>query len=132
MKQEDPYLDGLRVRIRNCEERFISYKKMLEGVHRDKDVFPPGESWVIEHKDNLREGKNMEQQHLAELIEEKTYYPGMTPTQFARMGESIRKANEIRDTPKSLAACLTKIMRHDEFKHLHEDARNLLDKLPEM
>ena len=97
MRQDDPYEKGLRDRIRNSEERFISYKKLLEGVHRDKDAFPPDEQRVIEHKEMLRDAKNNEESHLKHLVEEKTYYPGITPTQSKWWMEKHARESSMRN-----------------------------------
>jgi len=92
----DTYEEELKRRITNNEERFISYKKMLESVHRDKETFPPNEPWVIEHKNNLRDAKNSEESRLKELIEEKTYYPGISPTAWNRLMEAHKKTSALK------------------------------------
>lgn len=58
--------------IKNSEERFISYKKLIEDVHKDKINFPPNDEFVIWYKNFLRENKNEEEIWLKKLISEKT------------------------------------------------------------
>ena len=102
MGKEDAYEHELKRYIRNAEERFISYKKMLEGVHRDKEAFPPQEEWVIEYKDSLRDAKNQEESRLKDLIEEKTYYPGITPAQFRKWSDKHMRESRMRHAAASI------------------------------
>jgi len=61
----------LKELIFNTESRYISYKKMIEDVHKDKVSFPPDSEYVKWYKDMLRDGKNYEEGLLRRLIEEK-------------------------------------------------------------
>ena len=61
----------LKQLIANTEQRFISYKGMLEDVNRNRDIFPPEDEGVIKYKEMLRENKNSEQVYLKKMIEEK-------------------------------------------------------------
>lgn len=102
MTQADPYLNELKGYIRNTEKRFISYKNMLEGVHRDKSIFPPQEPWVINYKNSLRDLKNQEESHLKRLIEEMTYYPGMTPSEFNETVAKLSRRSRIHNMMASI------------------------------
>lgn len=69
--------------IRFSEERYISYKKLLEEIHKDKTVLEPGD-WRVEHrvwlKEHLRECKNSEESNLKELrIEMEHLRQGLSP-----------------------------------------------------
>ena len=57
----------LKYCIKKTEERYISYKKMLEDIFKDKINFPIGDELVDWYKDLLREGKNKEEGSLKEL-----------------------------------------------------------------
>ncbi len=63
----------LKIAIKNSEQRLINFKKLLEEVHRDKDIFPSDDKFVKWFKTFLRENKNEEQENLKRLIKEKTY-----------------------------------------------------------
>lgn len=66
--------------IKFTEERYISYKKMLEDVFKDKVSFPPGDEFTEWYKELLREGKNREEGLLKDLREEIEYFrQGMNP-----------------------------------------------------
>lgn len=56
--------------IKFTEERYISYKQMLETLFKDKTVYEPGD-WRIEFtvwfKEHLREMKNHEEGNLKKL-----------------------------------------------------------------
>lgn len=64
---------NLKQIIKNTEERLISYKKLLEESNRDKKSFPINDELVEWYKSLLREYKNLDQNFLKKLIEEKTY-----------------------------------------------------------
>jgi len=51
--------------IKNTEERYISYKKILEDLYKNKIVIP---DWF---KDLLHEMKNTEKELMEKLIEER-------------------------------------------------------------
>lgn len=75
--------DFLKKLIRCTEERYISYKKLLEGLYKDKEVYEPG-NWRIEHKiwfnEYLREQKNHEEGLLKGLrLEIEHHRSGMNP-----------------------------------------------------
>jgi len=123
---EHDYLTELKARIRNCEERFISYKKMLEDVHRDKAAFPPDDPFVIWHKDSLRESKNQEEKWLDRLREERTYYPGLTPTQTREWLERYKRECAL----KEFRASLERGLASDDLAHVRHDIEQLLTKLP--
>ena len=56
----------LKELIRNTEERYVSYKKMLDEIFKT-----PGETeWF---KEILRDGRNTEQTLLKKLVEEKSF-----------------------------------------------------------
>lgn len=59
--------ETLKYCIKNTEERYISYKKMLEDIFKDKTNFPIGDELVEWYKELLREGKNREEGSLKEL-----------------------------------------------------------------
>jgi len=59
--------------IKFTEERYISYKKLLEEVYKDKETFPPGDEFVIWFKEHLREMKNSEESSLKKLHLELKY-----------------------------------------------------------
>lgn len=63
----------LKQYIRNTEERFKSYKTLLEEVNKDKIHFPANNPFVEWYKTLLRENKNFEQTLLKKLVEEKTF-----------------------------------------------------------
>jgi hypothetical protein len=70
----------LRHLIRFAEERYISYKNMLESMFKNKDSFPPGDEFTEWYKELLREGKNREEGFLKELRMEMEYFrQGMNP-----------------------------------------------------
>lgn len=118
-----PYEKQLSQWIRASEERFISYKKLLEAAHRDKGSFPPDDPWVIEYKENLRWSKNMEESRLTALREEKTYYPGMTPSQFNDAVKRIKHNSEIRQAISTLETLVT--------THTKPEHKPMIDKLIE-
>lgn len=66
----------LKYYIKTTEERYISYKQMLESMHKDKIVYEPGD-WRIEFgvwfKEHLRERKNYEEGNLKRLHTELKY-----------------------------------------------------------
>lgn len=64
---EDEFLKHL---IRFTEDRYISYKKMLEDMFKDKATFVPGDPFTEWYKELLREGKNREENLLKDLREE--------------------------------------------------------------
>ncbi len=120
MGKEDAYEHELKRYIRNAEERFISYKKMLEGVHRDKEAFPPQEEWVIEYKDSLRDAKNQEESRLKDLIEEKTHYPGITPIQFKKWSDKHMRESRMRHAAASIETA---------FEHMSASQKEAAGKL---
>ncbi len=100
--EEIPYEKQLSIWIRNSEERFISYKKMLEGVHRDKDVFPPDDPFTITYKEDLRDSKNSEEINLKRLREEKTYYPSSPPWLDEMAMTARKKKRDVQSTIDAL------------------------------
>jgi len=69
--------------IQNSEQRFISYKKLLEEVSRDKFNYPPNNEFVIWYKSHLRECKNSEELSLKKMVKDKTYEnEGLNPPSF--------------------------------------------------
>lgn len=60
--------------IRVTEERYISYKKMLEDIFKDRNSFPATDEFVIWFKEYLREQKNYEEGKLKELRLEMEHY----------------------------------------------------------
>lgn len=75
--------ERLRHFIKFTEERYISYKKMLEDLFKDKTAYEPG-SWQAEFKEwfknDLREMKNREERDLKELhIEMEHCRHGLNP-----------------------------------------------------
>lgn len=123
---EDEYLTELKARIRSCEERFISYKKMLEDVHRDKKAFPPDDAFTIWFKDSLRESKNQEEGWLDRLRDERTYYPGLTPTQTREWMERHKREGVIREFRSSLERGLA----NADLAPVRHDIEQLFTKLP--
>lgn len=80
------YEEQLRELVRNAEERYISYGKMLEDVFKDKVNFPSGEEFTEWYKELLREGKNTSESWLKGLREELTYFrQGLNPPSFYRI-----------------------------------------------
>ena len=59
--------DFLKHLIKFTEERYISYKKLLEDVFKSKESFPQGDELTEWYKEFLREGKNKEEGKLKEL-----------------------------------------------------------------
>lgn len=59
--------ERLRHFIKFAEERYIWYKKQLEWVHKDKEIWPPEEENTIWYKEMLRENKNREEGDLKGL-----------------------------------------------------------------
>ena len=57
--------------IINTEGRFASYKKLLEDVNKERDIFNSADELVIFLKSYLREQKNTEEKLLKKLTEEK-------------------------------------------------------------
>jgi hypothetical protein len=82
---EEEYLalseeERLKHLIRFTEERYVSYKKMLEDIFKDKETFPPGEEFTEWFKSDLREMKNREENDLKSLREEIRHLrEGMNP-----------------------------------------------------
>lgn len=75
-----PLEEFLKHLIKFTEERYISYKKMLEDMFKDKVSFPPGDEFTEWYKELLREGKNREEGCLKELrIEMEHCRQGMNP-----------------------------------------------------
>ena len=75
-----PEEERLRHCIKFTEERYISYKKMLEDLFKDKASFPPGDELVEWYKEFLRDGKNTEEKYLKELrLEMEHFRQGMNP-----------------------------------------------------
>ena len=75
-----PQEEFLKHCVRFTEERYIWYKKQLEWVFKDKEVWPPGEEFTEWYKELLREGKNREESDLKEIREELTYHrQGLNP-----------------------------------------------------
>ena len=59
--------------IRSAETRSIDYKKMLEDIGRNRDIYPPNDETVQWFKSYIRENKNETDKWLKHLIEMKTY-----------------------------------------------------------
>ena len=75
-----PQEEFLKHLIKFTEERYISYKKMLEDLFKDKENFPPGDEFTEWYKELLREGKNREEGCLKELrIEMEHFRQGLNP-----------------------------------------------------
>jgi hypothetical protein len=75
-----PHEEFLKHLIKFTEERYISYKKMLEDLFKNKDIFPPGDEFTEWYKELLREGKNREEGDLKELRLEMEYHrQGLNP-----------------------------------------------------
>lgn len=115
MNSDISYEKQLSLWIQACEERFISYKKMLEEMHRDKITYPPNDPMVIIMKEDIRSSKNKEEAHLKKLKEEKTYYPGITPTTFNTMVEHYRKISQIRNDLSALERLSFQVPKEDEW-----------------
>jgi hypothetical protein len=64
--------EQLRYYIRQSEERYISYKKMLEELFKDKISFPLDSDLVSWYKEHLRDCKNREEIYLKEHRESLT------------------------------------------------------------
>ena len=72
--------DRLKHYIRFTEERYISYKKMLEDIFKDKINYPPGDEFVDWYKEHLREEKNKAEGSLKQLHTEIMHVKqGMNP-----------------------------------------------------
>jgi len=72
--------DFLKQLIRLTEERYISYKKILEGLFKDRNNFPPADEFVVWLKEYLREQKNYEEGKLKDLrLEIEHHRSGMNP-----------------------------------------------------
>lgn len=77
INNHDDFLKGI---IKNTEERYISYKKMLEDLFKNKAIFDPNESSVSWYKDFLRESKNYEESLLGKLRDEQqNHRQGLNP-----------------------------------------------------
>lgn len=63
----------LKQLIQKSEARFVSYKKLIEEVYKDKINFPPDDEFIIWYKNFLRDNKNDEEIWLKKLIKEKTH-----------------------------------------------------------
>ena len=73
----------LRKLIKTTEERYLSYKKMLEYMFKDKISFPLNDINVEWYKELLRDGKNQEEGILKELRLELEYHrSGLNPPTF--------------------------------------------------
>lgn len=71
----------LKELVRQEEDRYISYKKMLEDTFKHKESFPVGDELSEWYKELLREGKNSSESRLKHLREELTdYRQGMNPS----------------------------------------------------
>jgi len=119
------YEEELKARIRASEERFIDYKKRLEGIHKDKGTYPPDDPFVIWLKDETRAAKNQEEKYLKDLIEEKTCYPGMTSSSIER----FLTEHKIKSHIRSLRASLSKALEIDRIGESHETIKQLLSEL---
>lgn len=62
----------LKILVRNEEDRYISYKKMLEDTFKFKDAFPTGDELSEWYKNLLRDEKNHSESRLKNLREELT------------------------------------------------------------
>lgn len=73
--------DVLRHLIKFSEERYISYKKMLEDSHKDKNKYDSNDFvWL---KDHIRDLKNREEGFLKNLrIEVEHYRQGLNRPSF--------------------------------------------------
>jgi hypothetical protein len=72
--------EHLKNLVRSYEERYISYKKLLEDIFKNKSFFPDGDEFVEWYKELLREGKNSSESSLKEFREELTdFRQGMNP-----------------------------------------------------
>lgn len=70
----------LKELVRQEEDRYISYKKMLEDTFKHKESFPAGDELSEWYKELLREGKNSSESTLKHLREELTdYRQGLNP-----------------------------------------------------
>lgn len=72
--------DFLKLLVKNEEDRYISYKKMLEDTFKHKEFFPIGDELSEWYKALLREEKNSSESRLKSLREELTdIRQGMNP-----------------------------------------------------
>lgn len=80
MEANKLYEEHLKEFVRSTEERYISYKKMLEDMFKHKDSFPQGDELTEWYKELLRDGKNRAESDLKTLREELTdYRQGLNP-----------------------------------------------------
>lgn len=78
VNNQETFLKNL---VRNEEDRYISYKKMLEETFKFKDAFPVGDELSEWYKNLLREEKNISESRLKKLREELTdYRQGLNPS----------------------------------------------------
>lgn len=78
--QSMPNDEFLKHLIKFTEERYISYKKMLENIFKDKENFPIGDEFTEWYKESLRESKNREETSLKELhLELEHHRHGLNP-----------------------------------------------------
>jgi hypothetical protein len=80
---ELPWVDALKIMVKNAEERYVWYKKELETVFKDKVNFPADDPFSIWLKNHLRETKNDEERNLKHLTEQyKHEREGLNPPSF--------------------------------------------------
>ncbi len=60
--------------IKFYESMYISYKKMLEDMFKNRASFPPGDEFTEWYKNELREGKNSAEAHLKDAHEIYKYF----------------------------------------------------------
>lgn len=78
--QTQTHEEFLKELVRSEEDRYISYKKMLEDTFKHKESFPAGDELSEWYKELLREGKNSSESRLKYLREELTdYRQGLNP-----------------------------------------------------
>lgn len=74
------YEENLKILIRNTEDRYIWYKKEIESLFKNKNIWPVDDNFTIWYKEFLREEKNLSESHLKELQIEMTHFrQGMNP-----------------------------------------------------
>ena len=66
--QTQTHEEFLKELVRSEEDRYISYKKMLEDTFKHKESFPAGDELSEWYKELLREGKNSSRHFLRFLL----------------------------------------------------------------
>jgi hypothetical protein len=111
--------EELKILIKNCEERFIWYKKELENLHKDKEHYNPESEWTKWFKEHLRECKNDEEINLKEHREEQTYLrQGLNPPYCYSNSEYSKRK-------KVLKEMRTIIEKHSEINKLFEEGKEI-------